>query len=137
MDDGFLPRLTASIALLPAGGGYAEAADVWLERAEPIEMKLLRRAYGALHSGDILDDADGRRLQFVPPFLFYADGGRVRPAWPLALVTRDGVTPPPDAVDAVAAATALGSHPDEIERWLTCSEAPYAAAVAEELFDET
>ncbi|HEX5512301.1 MAG TPA: hypothetical protein VFX41_11340 [Actinomycetales bacterium] len=137
MDDGFLPRLTASIALLPAGSGYADASDVWLERAEPIEMKLLHRPYGALRSGDVVNDADGRRLQFVPPFLFYTDTDRVRPAWPLALVTRNGVTPPPDEVDAVATATALGSHLDEIERWLTSSEVPYTAAVAEELFDET
>ncbi|UFN96257.1 hypothetical protein [Micromonospora aurantiaca] len=137
MDDGFLPRLTASIALLPVGSGYADAADVWLERAEPFEMKLLHRPYGALRSGDTVDDADGRLLQFVPPFLFYADNGRVRPAWPLALVTRDGVTPPSDAVDAVATATAVGGHADEIARWLTYSEAPYTATIAEELFDET
>ncbi|WP_168168222.1 MULTISPECIES: hypothetical protein [Micromonospora] len=52
-------------------------------------------------------------------------------------MTRDGVTPPPDAVDAVATATALGSHADEIARWLTYSEAPYTATIAEELFDET
>lgn len=55
----------------------------------------------------------------------------------LALVTRDGVTPPSDAVDAVATATAVGGHADEIARWLTYSEAPYTATIAEELFDET
>lgn len=82
LDDGFLPRFTTGVAMLPAGSGYRQAALVWLERAE---------------------DA----------------------------------APSPEAVEAVAAATAVGGHADAVERWRTWSQVPYPATVAEELFDKT
>ncbi|MFE9313415.1 hypothetical protein ACFYM5_38615 [Streptomyces sp. NPDC006706] len=38
------------------------------------------------------------------------------PAWPLALIFRNG-EPTPQEAAAVARATAAGSHADELERW--------------------
>ncbi|WP_327001905.1 hypothetical protein OHA72_43295 [Dactylosporangium sp. NBC_01737] len=133
-EDGFLPRLAESIALLPVGSGDAEAADVWLGRGEPLELRLLHRPYASLRPGDLVSDAEGRWLRFVPPFVFYDAGRRTTPAWPLTLLSQDGDAAPKDAI---AAATATGDHAGEVARWLAAAEAPYPAGVAEELFDDT
>ncbi len=132
------PDVTESVALLPAGSGWAKAADVRLGGDEPIEVRLLHRAYAALHPGDGVDDADGRRLRFVPPFGFFAAARRTAPKWPLTLVARDGVAPPPAAVAAVSRSTSgTGGHRGEVERWLAAGAVPYPVDVAEELFDDT
>lgn len=79
-DDGFLPRLTESISLLPAGSGHAPASD--MGRSEPLHVEVLHRPYAGLREGDLVEDGEGRRLVFLAPFGFYADGRRVRPALP-------------------------------------------------------
>jgi hypothetical protein len=135
-DDGFLPRLSASFAVLPSGSGYTGAADVWLGRHEPLEVTLLHRPYATLDSGDVVVDAEGRWLRFHVPFVFEANGIRTQPVWPLTLLSGDAPEDPV-AVAAVQAATAEGSHLGEIERWRQWSGVPYPATVAEELFDES
>jgi hypothetical protein len=133
---------------LPKGrtaiGGWAEEAGAIEPYDDPIEVSLLHRAYGFLHAGDIVADADGTRLAFAPPLIFTDAGGTVRqPRWPLTLVEGDDV----DArAEKVRAETAIGSadatcaawehaaaaklpHPDFLRSWFALPDLstwPYA-----------
>ena len=92
-------------ALDPAGG-------------EPIRIRLLFRPYAFLEPGDEVTDQDGRVWRFDAAWDWHPFDGALpgTPAWPLALLSRNG-EPPPEAAAAVARAPAPGSPAEEQAPW--------------------
>ncbi|MGC4997142.1 MULTISPECIES: hypothetical protein [unclassified Streptomyces] len=92
-------------ALDPAGG-------------EPIRIQLLFRPYAFLEPGDEVADQEGRAWRFdaVWDWHPFDEVQPSVPAWPLALLSRNG-EPTPEEAAAVAQATAVGSHAEELQRW--------------------
>jgi hypothetical protein len=140
-DTGMLPQPSGWLVTLPAGVSFDPAEPVGLlmeliaawgpdgptpgvELAEPIRMELVFRPYAFLADGDMVVDAGGRRWRFKVPYWWQELDGRSRaglrgggaPAWPLRLASEDGEPDPMQAAE-VAAATARGSHNDQMVRW--------------------
>jgi hypothetical protein len=143
-DTSMLPRPSGWLTLLPAGTAFdptdrdrcvdVELVAAWepdgptpgVELVEPIRMELVFRPYAFLVDGEVVVDADGRRWRFEVPY-WWQELGRAgqgwltprwvgAPSWPLALAAEDGAVALARGA-AVAAATASGSHGDEVERW--------------------
>ncbi|WP_405714315.1 MULTISPECIES: hypothetical protein [unclassified Streptomyces] len=123
LETGMLPRPASYLDVLRQGEthdpeleeqGYAVDPD----GGEPIRVQLLFRPYAFLEPGDEVADRDGRAWRFDTAWDWYPfDGAQPgTPAWPLALLSRDG-GPTPEEAAAVARATAAGSHAEVLERW--------------------
>jgi hypothetical protein len=94
---------------------------------EPVRVELLMRPYAFLADGDVVVDTAGASWRFRPPYWFTGPHGagpspEPGPVWPLTLTERDGHTPAPDAVAAVAEATADGSHDAVLAAWQAASD---------------
>ncbi|MFG2630373.1 hypothetical protein [Streptomyces sp. NPDC048473] len=92
-------------ALDPAGG-------------EPIRIELLFRPYAFLEPGDEVADQNRRAWRFDAAWEWHPfdKAQPSAPAWPLALLSRNG-EPTPEEAAVVARATTAGSHAEELERW--------------------
>ncbi|MER6915048.1 hypothetical protein ABT354_25515 [Streptomyces sp. NPDC000594] len=126
---GMLPRTASSLAVLPQGESPDPDFDEPLftfdpAGGEPISLQLLFRPYAFLDPGDEVVDRDGRVWRFDTAWDWHPfDGGRPgAPAWPLALLFRDG-DPTPEEATRVAAATAAGTHAEERGRWTELTHA--------------
>jgi hypothetical protein len=116
-ETGWLPRPTEILTVLPGGVAsdpYAEfeGLDIEVDGGVPFTFEPVFRPYAFLEAGDDVADAAGRAWHFGGPFAWAAfDGVAGAPRWPLFLLA--------GAADAatVAAATAGGSHDDEVDRW--------------------
>ncbi|MET9613634.1 hypothetical protein [Kitasatospora indigofera] len=120
---GMLPRPAAYLDLLRQGDAYdpdLEDQAYALDPAggEPIRIELLFRPYAFLEPGDEVADRNGRAWRFDAAWDWHAfdDGHAGSPAWPLALLSRNG-EPTPEEVATVARATAVGSHAEALEQW--------------------
>ncbi|MDH6111216.1 hypothetical protein P3T30_003699 [Kitasatospora sp. MAP12-9] len=120
---GMLPRPACYVEVLPQG----ESHDPDLEEqaftfdpagGEPMRLELLFRPYAFLEPGDEVTDRDGRAWRFDAAWAWHPfdDGQPSTPAWPLALLSRNG-KPTPEQAAAVARATAAGNHAEELGRW--------------------
>jgi hypothetical protein len=145
-DLGWLPGESVLLTLLPPGVSNElrnRDREFGLNPygPEPIRVELLLRPYAALEDLDVVADRDGRRWEFYRPYWWVElDRDDIRagppetlagPAWPLALRRRGGVEPTPAQAEAVARATADGSHEDEMARWRALSGVEPVAAVDE------
>lgn len=146
-DIGSLPREGVGLTLLPQGvahdlGNLDEASYLNPYGAEPVRVDLLLRPYAFLEDLDVVADQQGRRWEFVRPYWWVEldrDDQReglpealAAPAWPLTLLThRGGVGPTPAEAEAVARATAVGSHEEEVGRWSQLTRVEPIAAVEE------
>lgn len=136
-DTGMLPRPSGWLLVLPAGMSFDPADPVGMrleliaarepdgptpgvEMAEPTRIELLFRPYAFLADGDVVTDVRGNRWRFQAPFWWRSLDDRARPAaapaWPLRLAPDDGKADARRGAE-VAAATAAGSHADEVGRW--------------------
>ncbi|MFJ9690836.1 hypothetical protein [Kitasatospora sp. NPDC101183] len=124
LETGWLPRPATYLDVLRQGESY----DARLEEqgyqfdpagGEPFRLELLLRPFAFLETGDEVVDRDGRAWTFDGPWHWNAFDGEQpgAPSWPLTLLFRDG-GPTPEAVAAVAEATASGSHAGEVGRWV-------------------
>jgi hypothetical protein len=146
-DMGWLPGESVLLTLLPPGVAHSLAN---VEQAfglnpygpEPVRVELLLRPYGFLEDLDVVADRDGRRWEFVRPYWWVEldrDDQRqgppealAAPTWPLALLgRRGGVEPTPAQTEAVARATAAGSHEEEVAGWSRRTAVEPVAAVEE------
>ncbi|WP_225834405.1 hypothetical protein [Streptomyces sp. NK08204] len=120
---GMLPRPASYLEVLRQG----ETHDPELEDqgyafdpagGEPIRIVPLFRPYAFLEPGDEVTDRDGRLWRFDAAWDWHPfdEAQPSAPAWPLALLFRKG-EPTPEEAAAVARATAVGSHAEELERW--------------------
>ncbi|MFD7606647.1 hypothetical protein ACFWAN_40450 [Streptomyces mirabilis] len=120
---GMLPRPASYVEVLQQG----ETHDPDLEDqgytidpagSEPIRIELVFRPYAFLELGDEVADRNGRAWRFDAPWDWHPFDGEQSgtPAWPLTLLSRHG-EPTPKEAEAVARATGVGSHADELERW--------------------
>ncbi|MFD0278076.1 hypothetical protein ACFVHB_29795 [Kitasatospora sp. NPDC127111] len=121
---GWLPRPATYVHVLRQGETYdagieEQGYEIDPVGGEPIQLDLIFRPFAFLETGDEVVDHDGRAWRFDPPWRWHAfDGGQPStPSWPLALLFRGG-EPAPEAVAAVAEATATGSHVQEMSRWV-------------------
>jgi hypothetical protein len=121
---GMLPRPASYLEVLPQG----ESHDPELEDqaftfdpagGEPIRLELLFRPYAFLEAGDEIADRHGRAWRFGAAWDWHPFDGEQpgTPAWPLTLLSRRNGKPTPEQTAAVALATAVGSHPEELGRW--------------------
>ena len=89
--------------------------------AAPMTVELLCRPYVMLEDNDKVRDAAGTTWLYTSPLDFHTTERRTPrtegPAWPLTLTERFHMDVTPDGVAAVAAATATGSHQEELDRW--------------------
>lgn len=146
LDRGWLPRPSGWLIVLPVGATFdptdreagigvplIAALDPdgrptpGVEVAEPIRTELVYRPYAFLDDGEVVTDASGRTWRFEVPFWWQELDDPVTgtwltprwigaPRWPLTLAP--GITEPdPKRGGDVAAATAAGSHADEVARW--------------------
>ncbi|MFH8614142.1 hypothetical protein ACH4E8_03575 [Streptomyces sp. NPDC017979] len=120
---GMLPRPASYVEVLRQGETYdpdLEEQGYTIDPAggEPIRIELVFRPYAFLEPGDEVADQNGRAWRFDAAWNWRPFDGEQsgNPAWPLALLSRHGESMPEEAV-AVARATAVGSHADELERW--------------------
>jgi hypothetical protein len=107
-----------------------------------VRVELLLRPYAFLEDLDVVADREGRRWEFFRPY-WWAELDRYDqreglpealpgPVWPLVLLgRRGGVEPTPAEAEAVAQATASGSHGEEVARWSGLTQAEPVAAVEE------
>ncbi|MFJ2651435.1 hypothetical protein ACIO1C_32520 [Streptomyces sp. NPDC087420] len=130
---GMLPRPACYLGLLPQGDAYdpeLEDQTYALDPAggEPIRIELLFRPYAFLEPGDEVADRNGRVRRFDTAWDWHPFDGEQSgtPAWPLALLSRDG-EPTSEEAAAVARATAIGSHAEEFDRWTALALARPAA----------
>ncbi|TQE33101.1 hypothetical protein [Streptomyces ipomoeae] len=95
--------------------------------AAPMTVELLCRPYEMLKSHDKVRDAAGTEWTYTGPLDFHTPGRRTPrtegPVWPLTLIERYMSEPGPEAIEAVAVATATGSHQEELDRWREASGA--------------
>jgi hypothetical protein len=114
---GRLPRPTKELLVLRAGEEpdpeyEFQGTTVEVDGGVPITFETIFRPYAFLEPGDDVADGSGRAWRFDGPFRWTAyDGAEGVPDWPLTLLS--GCADPA----AVIAATASGSHDDEIGRW--------------------
>ncbi|WP_306193173.1 hypothetical protein [Streptomyces sp. MK5] len=120
---GMLPRPASYVEVLRQGESHdpdLEDQGYAIDPAggEPIRIELLFRPYAFLEPGDEVADLNGRAWRFDAAWDWHPFDGEQSgtPAWPLALLSRRGGSTPKEAA-AVAHATAVGSHADEVERW--------------------
>ncbi|MFF4922398.1 hypothetical protein ACFY4B_17605 [Kitasatospora sp. NPDC001261] len=129
LETGWLPRPATYLHVL----GQGESYDAGLEEqgyeidpvgGVPFQLELLFRPFAFLEAGDEVVDRDGRAWRFDAPWCWNAfDGGQPSaPSWPLALLFRNGA-PAPEAVAAVAEATASGGYADEVSQWVALTRA--------------
>jgi len=89
--------------------------------AAPMTVELLCRPYEMLEDHDKVRDATGTTWLYTGPLDFHTRDRRTPrtegPVWPLTLTERLTTEPKPDEIEAVAAATATGSHQEELEQW--------------------
>ncbi|MDW6058082.1 hypothetical protein SAZ11_08265 [Streptomyces sp. FXJ1.4098] len=89
--------------------------------ADPMTAELLCLPYAMLEDHDQVRDAACTVWSYTGPLDFHtADRRTTRaegPAWPLTLTERFTMEPKPGDVEVVAAATATGSHQQELDRW--------------------
>lgn len=89
--------------------------------AAPMTVELLCRPYAALEDNDRVRDATGTTWLYTGPLDFHTTERRTPrtegPVWPLTLTERFLMEASLDEVAAVAAATAAGSHQEELDRW--------------------
>lgn len=147
-DTGSLPRESVGLTLLPPPGvahdlgNLDEASCINPYGAEPVRVELLLRPYAFLEDLEVVTDRDGRRWEFCRPYWWVEldrDDQRegppeapAAPAWPLTLLHyRGGVEPTPAQAEAVARATAAGSHDEEVARWKGLTRVEPVAAVDE------
>ena len=109
---------------------------------EPVRIELLLRPYGFVEDLDVVADRDGRRWEFCRPY-WWVELDRddecqgppealAAPASPLRLLgRRGGVEPTPAQAEAVARATAAGSHDEEVAGWSRMTAVEPVAAVDE------
>jgi hypothetical protein len=143
-ETGSLPREGVGLTMVPQGvahdlGNLDEASYLNPYGAEPVRVELLLRPYAVLEDLDVVADQQGRRWEFVRPYWWVELDRDDRheglpealagPVWPLALLGRRGVAPTP--AEAVAQATAIGSHDQEVARWSGLTQAEPVAAVEE------
>ncbi|XVU24573.1 hypothetical protein ACQPZJ_46385 [Actinoplanes sp. CA-054009] len=112
LETGRLPRPQRELLVLRQGvaedpeapeQGYGFDPDDGIPR----DIRLVFRPYAFLEPGDDVADAAGRAWRFDSPRDWRSyDGRGGTPVWPLTLLTGDG--------EAVASATATGSHAEEI-----------------------
>jgi hypothetical protein len=152
LDRGWLPRPSGFLTVLPVGATFdptdrestiaVELVAAWgpdgptrgVEVAEPIRMEVVYRPYAFLDDGDVVTDSSGRTWRFEVPFWWQELDGPATgrwltprwigaPRWPLTLASGN-TGPAPVRSGEVAAATAAGSHADEVARWqrLTSAE---------------
>ncbi|WP_151774753.1 hypothetical protein [Streptomyces abyssomicinicus] len=135
-ETGYLPRERACVSLLPRGRSYREYPDHTHLNGEghgidpddgiPYAIDLIHRPYAFLEPGDEVADAAGRAWRFDGPWDWHAfdpeEAGRV-PAWPLELLTRDGLPRTEQAAAEVGRATADGSHRGVLHRWTGLTDA--------------
>lgn len=108
----------------------------------PLTIDLIHRPYGFLHEQDEVLDPAGETWTFYQPIRWMQHGIALRtgkvtgategPQWPLRLVQRLMGEPSEDEKAAVAAATAAGSHADELAAWEQAS----GTTLAEIIFDD-
>ncbi|MFJ5924662.1 hypothetical protein ACIQF6_18885 [Kitasatospora sp. NPDC092948] len=129
LETGWLPRPGTYLDVLRQGESYDAGLEEQGHRIDPdggvpFRLELLFRPFAFLETGDEVVDRDGRAWRFDAPWHWTPfDGeGPSAPSWPLALLFRNG-EPAPEAVSAVAAATASGSHADELGRWVELTRA--------------
>ncbi|PRX12225.1 hypothetical protein CLV67_12982 [Actinoplanes italicus] len=114
---GWLPRPTKVLLVLRAGEEpnpeyEFQGTTVEVDGGVPITFETIFRPYAFLELGDDVADAAGRAWRFGGALGWTAyDDGEGVPAWPLTLLS--GCADPA----AVTAATASGSHDDEVARW--------------------
>lgn len=124
------------VAVLPYGvnetvGTTSDGADQRLLlrpwAAAPMTIELLCRPFEMLRSHDRVRDAAGTTWTYIGPLDFNTPERRTPraegPVWPLTLIERYMSEPRPEAIEAVAAATATGSHHEELDRWREASGA--------------
>ena len=124
------------VAVLPYGtnetvGATRDGADQRLLlrpwSAAPMTVELLCRPYEMLRDHDRVRDASGTVWTFTGPLDFHTADRRTPraegPVWPLTLTERHMMQPKPAQVEAVTAATATGSHQEELDRWRQASGA--------------
>ncbi|QIQ04350.1 hypothetical protein [Streptomyces liangshanensis] len=131
---GMLPRPASYVEVLLRGETHNpefEDQGYTIDPAgdEPIRARLLLRPYAFLEPGDEVADQDGRAWRFDAAWDWHPfDGVRSGvPAWPLTLLSRKG-EPSPEEAPAVARATAVGSHAEELRRWTELTLARPAAS---------
>ncbi|MFD7732217.1 hypothetical protein ACFV6F_17740 [Kitasatospora phosalacinea] len=128
---GTLPRPATYLEVLERGESHApdfEDQGFTFDPADgaPIRLELRFRPYAFLEPGDEVTDRHERVWRFEGPWSWHSfDGGRPHtPTWPLKLLCRNGEpTNNQTETEAVALATATGSHAEELGRWteLTCA----------------
>ncbi|MFJ4191920.1 hypothetical protein [Kitasatospora sp. NPDC089509] len=121
---GWLPRPACYLDVLRQGETHDpereyQAYELDPAGGEPIRLRLLFRPFAFLEPGDEVADRAGRAWRFDAAWDWHAfDGERSAvPAWPLALLTRGAGAPRVEEAAAVARATAVGGHAEEVERW--------------------
>ncbi|MER5638016.1 hypothetical protein ABT095_13785 [Kitasatospora sp. NPDC002227] len=124
LETGWLPRPATYLEVLRQGESYdagleEQGYEIDPDGGVPYRLEPLFRPYAFLEPGDEVADAAGRAWRFEAPWGWQAfDGGPEQaPVWPLGLLHREGGATP-EAVAAVAAATARGGHADEEARWV-------------------
>ncbi|WP_145911251.1 hypothetical protein [Kitasatospora viridis] len=130
LETGMLPRPACYVTLLAQGEAEQpededQGFPIDPAGGEPLRLDLLLRPYAFLEPGDELADRAGRAWRFDAAWEWHAfDGAEPggddgQPAWPLVLLTRGGapVLPQSEPAEAVARATASGSHAEQLARW--------------------
>ncbi len=120
---GMLPRPASYVEVLRQGETYDpdledQGYTIDPVGGEPIRIELVFRPYAFLEPGDEVAGRNGRAWRFDAAWDWHPFDGEQpgTPAWPLALLSRLGEPTPKEAA-AVARATVVGSHADELERW--------------------
>ncbi|GAA0229419.1 hypothetical protein GCM10009527_027430 [Actinomadura nitritigenes] len=123
LETGRLPRPHRHVVVLHHGESEDPDAEfqgyiIDPDDDQPIAMDLVFRPYAFLRPDDELADAAGRAWRFVAPWDWRPfDGGTGTPVWPLTLLYRDGAEPSAASLNAVAQATSMGSHTEQLARW--------------------
>ncbi|MEU6967066.1 hypothetical protein AB0A71_04860 [Kitasatospora aureofaciens] len=122
LETGWLPRPATYLDVLRQGESYdtrleGQGYEIDPVGGVPFQLELLFRPFapGSRRRGrrprrarvDVRRSLVLERVRWRQPSI---------PSWPLALLFRNG-EPTPEAVAAVAEATASGSHADEVRRW--------------------